>query len=265
MKILIGVLITLCLLVCIHQAHAETTTINQKGMPVPSAMAPSMSAFSQDVCAVPISAAGNLGFISLSGGTVLLDENCVKIKLAKTLNDLGLKVAAVSVLCQDPKVWDAMEMSGSPCPMGGAVGFTAKKAWYEKDPEKFRKLYGPNYTLPTPSTTNMLGTVISNLIAKVTSFLDLCLAVVSHLKKHCNNIIVGGIDQVILIVQYIKSQLVALKWNIELCLAQLTRAVLLMKLGLMNVLHKIGQVGQQLLITVRQILQRVLNLLKRGR
>jgi hypothetical protein len=112
-----------------------------------------MSAFSQDVCAVPISAAGNLGFISLSGGTVLLDENCVKIKLAKTLNDLGLKVAAVSVLCQDPKVWDAMEMSGSPCPMGGAVGFTAKKAWYEKDPEKFRKLYGPNYTLPTPSNT----------------------------------------------------------------------------------------------------------------
>jgi|TARA_R110000823_G_scaffold57484_7_gene139193 hypothetical protein len=153
MKILVGVLITLCLLVCIHQAHAETTTINQKGMPVPSAMAPSMSAFSQDVCAVPISAAGNLGFISLSGGTVLLDENCVKIKLAKTLNDLGLKVAAVSVLCQDPKVWDAMEMSGSPCPMGGAVGFTAKKAWYEKDPERFRKLYGPNYTLPTPSTT----------------------------------------------------------------------------------------------------------------
>jgi len=142
MKILIGVLITLCLLVCVHQAHADTTTINQKGMPVPSAMAPSMSAFSQDVCAVPISAAGNLGFISLSGGTVLLDENCVKIKLAKTLNDLGLKVAAVSVLCQDPKVWDAMEMSGSPCPMGGAVGYTAKKAWYEKDPEKFLDVMG---------------------------------------------------------------------------------------------------------------------------
>ena len=155
MKYIIWVLVVACLLVCVHShtAFAETTTINQKGMPVPSAMAPSMSAFSQDVCAVPISAAGNLGFISLSGGTVLLDENCVKIKLAKTLNDLGLKVAAVSVLCQDPKVWDAMEMSGSPCPMGGAVGYTAKKAWYEKDPEKFRKLYGPNYTLPTPSTT----------------------------------------------------------------------------------------------------------------
>ena len=154
MKIALSIILVLVLSACIVEcARADTTTINNKGMPVPSAMAPSMSAFSQDVCAVPISAAGNLGFMSLSGGTVLLDENCVKIKLAKTLNDLGLKVAAVSVLCQDPKVWEAMEMSGSPCPMGGAVGYTAKKAWYEKDPEKFRKLYGPNYTLPTPSTT----------------------------------------------------------------------------------------------------------------
>ena len=154
MKIALSIILVLVLSACIVEcARADTTTINNKGMPVPSAMAPSMSAFSQDVCAVPISAAGNLGFMSLSGGTVLLDENCVKIKLAKTLNDLGLKVAAVSVLCQDPKVWEAMEMSGSPCPMGGAVGFTAKKAWYEKDPEKFRKLYGSNYTLPNPPNT----------------------------------------------------------------------------------------------------------------
>lgn len=149
MKIFIGVLITLCLLWCVHNAHADTTTINNKGMPVPSAMAPSMSAFSQDVCAVPVSAAGNLGFVSLSGGTVLLDENCVKIKLAKTLNDLGLKVAAVSVLCQDEKVWNAMEMSGSPCPYSGAVGNAAKQAWFKKNPEKFRKLYGEDYTLPS--------------------------------------------------------------------------------------------------------------------
>jgi hypothetical protein len=148
MKTLIGILITLCLIWCVHHAHAETTTINQKGMPVPSAMAPSMSAFSQDVCAVPVSAAGNLGFISLAGGTVLLDENCVKIKLAKTLNDLGLKVAAVSVLCQDPKVWDAMEMSGSPCPMGGSVGQAAKKAWFQRNPERFKKLYGEDYNIP---------------------------------------------------------------------------------------------------------------------
>jgi hypothetical protein len=108
-------------------------------------MAPSMSAFSQDVCAVPISAAGNLGFISLSGGTVLLDENCVKIKLAKTLNDLGLKVAAVSVLCQDEKVFTAMTNSGSPCPIMGMVGDSALKEHYKQKPEYFRKLYGEEY------------------------------------------------------------------------------------------------------------------------
>jgi hypothetical protein len=110
----------------------------------------------------------------------------------------------------------------------------------------------------------MLGIVISSLIAKVTSFLDLCLAVVLTLKKLCSNIIAVGIDRMTLIAQYIKFQCVALKSSIKPCLAQLTNQVLLIKVGLMNVLHKVGQVGQQLLTTVRQILQRVLNLLKRG-
>jgi hypothetical protein len=110
----------------------------------------------------------------------------------------------------------------------------------------------------------MLGTVISNLTAKVTSFLDLWCVKVSQLKSLWNNIIAAGIDRTTLIVQYIKSQLVALKLNIKHCLAQLTFQVQLMKLGLMNVLQKVGQVGQQLLITVRQIRQRVLSRLKRG-
>jgi hypothetical protein len=110
----------------------------------------------------------------------------------------------------------------------------------------------------------MLGTVISNLTAKVTSFLDLCRVVVLTLKKLCSNIIAAGTDRVILIAQYIKSQYVALKSSIKPCHAQLTNQVLLIKVGIMNVLHSLGQVGQQLLTTVRQILQRVLNLLKRG-
>ena len=110
----------------------------------------------------------------------------------------------------------------------------------------------------------MLGTVISSLIAKATSFLDLCLAVASQMMTLCRTIIAVGIDRMTLIAQYIKSQYVALKSSIKLCHAQLTNQVLLIKVGLMNVLHKVGQVGQQLLTTVRQILQRVLNLLKRG-
>jgi hypothetical protein len=148
MKKLIIFLVALFLMGCTMYTWADTTVIQNKGMPVQSAMAPSMSAFSQDVCAVPVSGAGNFGVVSVSGGTVMLDQNCVKIKLAKTLNDLGLKVAAVSVLCQDPTVWDAMEMSGSPCPMGGAVGAAAKKAWFTKYPERFKKLYGEDYNIP---------------------------------------------------------------------------------------------------------------------
>jgi hypothetical protein len=110
----------------------------------------------------------------------------------------------------------------------------------------------------------MLGIVVSSLIAKVTSFLDLCLALVSQMMTLYRTTIAVGIDRMILIAQYIKSQYAVLKSSIKPCLARLTIVVLLMKLGLMNVLHKVGQVGQQLLITVRQILQRVLSLLKRG-
>ena len=110
----------------------------------------------------------------------------------------------------------------------------------------------------------MLGTAISQIRQKVGILMAQWFVVVSQLKKHCNNIIVAGTDRVILIAQFIKSQFVALKLNIKPCHAQLTNQVLLIKVGLMNVLHKVGQVGQQLLTTVRQILQRVLNLLKRG-
>ena len=110
----------------------------------------------------------------------------------------------------------------------------------------------------------MLGTVISSLMTKVTSFLDLCLAVVSQMMTLYRTTIAVGIDRMILIAQYIKSQFVALKLSIKPCHAQLINQALLIKVGLMNVLHSLGQVGQQLLIIARQIHQRVLNLLKRG-
>lgn len=127
---------------CGAPAKAQDTTINYKGQPVPSAIAPSMSAFSQDVCGIPVSGAISSTVIGVSGGSVYTDTNCERIKLAKTLNDLGLKVAAVGILCEDDRVWRAMEMSGSPCPIGGAIGDVARKAWAEREPKRFEKLYG---------------------------------------------------------------------------------------------------------------------------
>lgn len=123
-------------------AMAQDTTINYRGQPPPSALSPSMSAMSQDVCAVPVSGAISSTVIGFSGGTVVTDANCERIKLAKVLNDVGLKVSAVAVLCQDIRVWDAMEMSGSPCPIGGAIGEAARQAWIKLHPERFVRLYG---------------------------------------------------------------------------------------------------------------------------
>jgi hypothetical protein len=132
-------------------SHAADTTINYKGQPVPSAMAPSMSAFSQDVCGIGISGAVNGGVFSVAGGTMVTDTNCVKLKWAKFLHDSGLKVAAVSVACSaDKAVWQALEMSGSPCPIGGAIGNAARKAWYDLHPDWFEEIYGKQFVLTLP-------------------------------------------------------------------------------------------------------------------
>ena len=74
--------------------------------------------------------------IGISAGTTIVDENCEQLKIAKTLYDMGMKVAAVSVLCQDRRVFDAMSMAGTPCPFKGKLGDEAKDAW--KKNVKFR-------------------------------------------------------------------------------------------------------------------------------
>ena len=104
-----------------------------------SASAPSMSAMSQDLCVVGMSGGVSTFGVGVSAGTYRTDENCERIKLSKVLNDLGMKVAAVSILCQDPRVFFAMEQSGTPCPFEGKIGAAAKEQW---------KLYGklrPDY------------------------------------------------------------------------------------------------------------------------
>jgi hypothetical protein len=42
---------------------------------------------------------------------------------------MGMKVAAVSVMCQDKKVFDAMMHAGTPCPYDGKIGDAAKLGW----------------------------------------------------------------------------------------------------------------------------------------
>jgi hypothetical protein len=100
---------------------------------VNSSSAPSMSAMSQDLCVVGVSAGFQKFGLGFSGGTYRTDENCERIKLSKVLNDLGMKVAAVSILCQDERVFHAMIQSGTPCPYNGKIGNEALKEWKKYD------------------------------------------------------------------------------------------------------------------------------------
>ena len=98
-----------------------------------TATAPSMSAYSQDLCLVGFSAGVSTFGVGVTGGSYKTDENCERIKLSKVLNDLGMKVAAVSILCQDPRVFFAMEQSGTPCPFEGKIGNEASIQWLKYD------------------------------------------------------------------------------------------------------------------------------------
>ena len=112
------------------------TTNNKSTIPVPSAGAPSMSAYSQDVCAVGRSGGLQLPGVGLSGGSTARDMNCERMKLSKLLNDYGMKVAAVAILCQDERVFEAMEQAGTPCPFEGRIGKDAKAQWEKYDIER---------------------------------------------------------------------------------------------------------------------------------
>ena len=131
--------------------YAEDTTINYKGQPPPAAMAPSISAFGNDVCTVPVVGAISSTVIGISGGTMYTDTNCERIKLSREMGNQGLKVAAIAILCQDERVWDAMLMSGSPCPIDGLVGDAARNEWIKQAPKRFEKLYGK---VPNPVAIN---------------------------------------------------------------------------------------------------------------
>ena len=104
--------------------------------PPPTAVAPSMmSGGGNDLCTTGVSGAVQTQILGISGGSTVRDLNCERLKLSKTLYDMGMKVAAVSALCQDRRVFDAMWNAGTPCPFEGMIGNAAKLAW-EAHPNK---------------------------------------------------------------------------------------------------------------------------------
>ena len=106
-------------------SRSETTVKS----PPPSAISPSINTSNSDLCTVGVSGAVQTQILGISGGATVRDMNCERLKLSKTLFDMGMKVAAISTLCQDKRIFDAMMMAGTPCPYDGLIGQEAKAAW----------------------------------------------------------------------------------------------------------------------------------------
>ena len=112
--------------------NTTNNSTNQKTA-VNTSSAPAMSVYGQDSCVIPLSIGMTVIGFSTSMGTYYHDEECERRKKSKLLNGLGMKVAAISLMCQDKDVWQAMMDAGTPCPIDGLIGEEARKRWNEKD------------------------------------------------------------------------------------------------------------------------------------
>lgn len=111
--------------------NVNESNIKQKiEQPPPTAVAPAMmSGGNNDLCTTGVSGAVQTQIFGLSFGSTVTDKNCERLKLSKTLYDMGMKVAAVATMCQDRRVWDAMWHAGTPCPYEGKIGEQARELW----------------------------------------------------------------------------------------------------------------------------------------
>ncbi len=113
----------------------STSNSNIRSAP-PTASAPSYNSMTQDVCSTGASAGIQTFGIGVSGGKHFIDKNCERLKLSRILNDFGMKVAAVAILCQDERVFESMIQAGTPCPIDGKIGKDALALWKKYDHER---------------------------------------------------------------------------------------------------------------------------------
>ena len=116
------------------QVFAETNTVSSTvvtNSTPPTANSPSVVVNNSDVCKTAVAGAVQTQILGISSGITVTDENCERIKLARSLYASGMKVASVSILCQDSRVFDSMTMAGTPCPYMGSIGQDAETGWKE--------------------------------------------------------------------------------------------------------------------------------------
>ena len=97
----------------------------------PTANAPSVVVNNSDICKTAVAGAVQTQILGISSGVTVRDENCERLKLSRSLYAMGMKVAAISTLCADSRVFDAMWNAGTYCPYNASIGEDAKKGWEE--------------------------------------------------------------------------------------------------------------------------------------
>ena len=104
-----------------------TTTVDR----TPStANSPNVVVNNSDICTTGVSGAVQTQIFGISSGLTIRDVNCENLKLSKQLYAMGMKVAAVSLLClADHRVFQAMWDAGTYCPIDGLIGKKAKEQW----------------------------------------------------------------------------------------------------------------------------------------
>ena len=133
-NLLIFLIIILISVIAKPVLSADTNTVSSTVVTdksVPTASAPSVVVNNSDICKTAASTAVQTQVLGIATGITITDENCERIKLSRSLYSMGMKVAAVSALCADPRVFDAMHMAGTYCPYMGAIGEEAKEGWIE--------------------------------------------------------------------------------------------------------------------------------------
>ena len=129
---MLRVLLVLSILLFSQKIYGETNTVSSTvvtNSTPPTASAPSVVVNNSDVCKVATSGAVQTQILGLATGVVVDDTLCQLLKLSRQMYAAGLKVAAVSILAQDPRVFDSLVMAGTPPPYMGSIGTEALEKW----------------------------------------------------------------------------------------------------------------------------------------
>ena len=128
--------------------YAETNTVSSTVVnnTPPTANAPVLPNSNSDICKVGVGGAVQNNVLGIATGVLIDDELCQLLKLSRSQYAFGMKVSAVALLCQDPRVWTSMMDAGTPCPVNGLIGAEAASYWSKHPnliPEGSR--YKPEY------------------------------------------------------------------------------------------------------------------------